>query len=122
VSRTSASQGARMPPSTVHGGGDDEPGECERGHEIVPNFSFATAPAPKIIVIPRPRMSRVKRRSSGFAQRRQSTDVTMSVCTGAFVLAKTGLLSGKPATTITTRTRIWRCSFRISRSNVERAS
>ncbi len=29
----------------------------------------------------------------------KNTDVTMSVCTGAFVLAKTGLLSGKTATT-----------------------
>src|SRR5260370_1726937 len=29
----------------------------------------------------------------------KNTDVTMSVCTGAFVLAKTGLLSGKSATT-----------------------
>ena len=31
-----------------------------------------------------------------------NTDVTMSVCTGAFVLAKTGLLSGKAATTFHT--------------------
>lgn len=29
----------------------------------------------------------------------RTTDVTMSVCTGAFVLASTGLLAGKPATT-----------------------
>jgi YHS domain-containing protein len=29
----------------------------------------------------------------------RATDVTMSVCTGAFLLAKTGLLSGKAATT-----------------------
>jgi transcriptional regulator GlxA family with amidase domain len=32
-------------------------------------------------------------------QSTKNTDVTMSVCTGAFVLAKTGLLSGKAATT-----------------------
>ena len=32
-------------------------------------------------------------------QSTKNTDVTMSVCTGAFVLAKTGLLSGKSATT-----------------------
>lgn len=29
----------------------------------------------------------------------KTTDVTMSVCTGAFVLASTGLLAGRPATT-----------------------
>src|SRR6185295_9767104 len=29
----------------------------------------------------------------------KKADLTMSVCTGAFVLAKTGLLSGKSATT-----------------------
>src|SRR5882672_11465492 len=60
------------------------------GMKIVPNFSFATAPAPKIIVIPA---------QDEPSEATQSTDVTMSVCTGAFVLAKTGLLSGKPATT-----------------------
>jgi len=58
--------------------------------KIVPNFSFETAPAPKIIVIPA---------QDEPSEATQSTDVTMSVCTGAFVLAKTGLLSGKPATT-----------------------
>jgi putative intracellular protease/amidase/YHS domain-containing protein len=68
------------------------------GLKILPNFSFETAPAPKIIVIPaqdEPSEATLKwiRAAS------QSTDVTMSVCTGAFVLAKTGLLSGKPATT-----------------------
>jgi transcriptional regulator GlxA family with amidase domain/YHS domain-containing protein len=68
------------------------------GMEIMPNFTFATAPAPKIIVIPaqdEPSEATLK----WIRAATQSTDVTMSVCTGAFVLAKTGLLSGKPATT-----------------------
>src|ERR1700693_917709 len=68
------------------------------GMKIVPNFSFETAPAPKIIVIPaQDEPSEATLNWSSAATR--STDVTMSVCTGAFVLAKTGLLSGKAATT-----------------------
>jgi putative intracellular protease/amidase/YHS domain-containing protein len=68
------------------------------GMKIVPNFDFATAPAPKIIVIPaqdEPSAATL----NWIRTATRTTDVTMSVCTGAFVLAKTGLLSGKPATT-----------------------
>ena len=68
------------------------------GMKIVPDYTFVNAPAPKVIVIPaqsEPSAAMLKwiRESS------KNTDVTMSVCTGAFVLAKTGLLSGKSATT-----------------------
>ncbi len=68
------------------------------GMKIVPNFDFATVPPPKIIVIPaqdEPSAATL----NWIRTATRSTDVTMSVCTGAFVLAKTGLLSGKPATT-----------------------
>jgi len=68
------------------------------GLTIVPNFTFATAPAPKVIVIPA--QHEASEAALGWIRRAsERTDVTMSVCTGAFVLAKTGLLSGKPATT-----------------------
>ena len=68
------------------------------GMKIVPDYTFENAPAPKVIVIPaqsRPSEATLEwiRNST------KATDVTMSVCTGAFVLAKTGLLSGKAATT-----------------------
>jgi transcriptional regulator GlxA family with amidase domain len=68
------------------------------GMKIVPDYTFANAPAPKVIVIPAqsdpsPAMLEWIRKNS------KDTDVTMSVCTGAFVLAKSGLLSGKSATT-----------------------
>jgi putative intracellular protease/amidase/YHS domain-containing protein len=68
------------------------------GMKIVPDYTFENAPAPKVIVIPaqsRPSEATLEwiRKST------KSTDVTMSVCTGAFVLARTGLLSGKAATT-----------------------
>jgi putative intracellular protease/amidase/YHS domain-containing protein len=68
------------------------------GMKIVPDYTFANAPAPKVIVIPaqhEPSLAMLEwiRKNS------KNTDLTMSVCTGAFVLAKTGLLSGKSATT-----------------------
>src|SRR5580700_8726382 len=68
------------------------------GLQVVPNFTFASAPPPRIIVIPAQdgagdaALAWLRRASAG-------TDLTMSVCTGAFVLARTGLLDGKAATT-----------------------
>ena len=74
------------------------PIQASGGMKIVPDYTLATAPAPKVIVIPaqsKPSEAMLEwiRKST------KNTDVTMSVCTGAFVLAKTGLLSGKSATT-----------------------
>ncbi len=69
----------------------------ESGLTVVPNYTFETAPQPKIIVIPAQDASEAMlqwiRKSSG------GTDLTMSVCVGAIVLARTGLLDGKSATT-----------------------
>jgi putative intracellular protease/amidase/YHS domain-containing protein len=68
------------------------------GLKITPNYTIANAPAPKVIVIPAqsPASEATK---NWIRNATKSTDVTMSVCTGAFVLASTGLLSGKSATT-----------------------
>jgi putative intracellular protease/amidase/YHS domain-containing protein len=68
------------------------------GMKIVPEYTFATAPVPKIIVIPAQDGSS-EAMLEWIRKSTRHTDVTMSVCTGAFVLAKTGLLSGKSATT-----------------------
>jgi YHS domain-containing protein len=66
--------------------------------KIVPDYTFENAPAPKVIVIPA--QSQPSKATLEWIRRStKTTDVTMSVCTGAFVLAKTGLLSGKAATT-----------------------
>ena len=68
------------------------------GMYIVPDYTFENAPAPKVIVIPA--QSEPSEATLEWVRKAtKSTDVTMSVCTGAFLLAKTGLLSGKAATT-----------------------
>jgi putative intracellular protease/amidase/YHS domain-containing protein len=68
------------------------------GMKIVPNFTLQDAPAPKVVVIPA--QDGVGDAALEWIRKvTHHTDVTMSVCTGAYVLARTGLLSGKSATT-----------------------
>ena len=68
------------------------------GMIITPQYTLATAPAPKVIVIPAqsPPTDAVL---AWIRRAAQTADFTMSVCTGAYLLAQTGLLSGKEATT-----------------------
>ncbi len=68
------------------------------GMTIVPAYTFATAPAPKVIVIPA-QSEPTEAALAWIREASRNADLTMSVCTGAFLLAKTGLLSGKAATT-----------------------
>ena len=68
------------------------------GLQVVPDYTFGDAPAPRVVVIPAqggatPKMREWIQKAAGHA------DMVMSVCTGAFVLADTGLLHGKSATT-----------------------
>lgn len=72
--------------------------QASGGMKIVPDYTFAKAPAPKVIVIPA-QSEPSKAMLEWIRQASKNTDVTMSVCTGAFILAKTGLLDGKSATT-----------------------
>lgn len=75
-----------------------DPIEASGGMKILPQYTFSNAPAPKVIVIPA--QEGVSDAMLGWIREQsRQTDVTMSVCTGAFVLAKTGLLNGKRATT-----------------------
>ena len=77
-----------------------EPIIASGGMKIIPEYTFETAPAPKVIVIPAQKANAAM--LDWIRTSTKSTDVTMSVCTGAYVLAKTGLLSGKSATTFHT--------------------
>lgn len=71
--------------------------EASGGMKIVPDYTFENAPAPKVVVIPAQAGSTALH--AWLRKVVDSTDVTMSVCTGAFQLGRAGLLSGKEATT-----------------------
>ena len=69
------------------------------GLQIVPNFTFADAPSPKIVVVPAQEGSEALVAWLKKVAANSGTDLVSSVCTGAFQLAKAGLLNGKSATT-----------------------
>ena len=68
------------------------------GIKIIPEYTYANAPKPKLVVIPA-QDGKTAAMLDWIREATKTADVTMSVCTGAFVLASTGLLRGKPATT-----------------------
>jgi transcriptional regulator GlxA family with amidase domain len=74
-----------------------EPIEASAGMKIIPDYTFETAPAPKVVVIPA--QSGSPALHAWLRKIVDSTDVTMSVCTGAFQLGRAGLLNGQEATT-----------------------
>ena len=74
-----------------------EPLTGSAGLKLVPDYTFDTAPQPKVVVVPAQRGSQALH--AWLRKVSTTADVTMSVCTGAFQLGKAGLLSGKSATT-----------------------
>ena len=65
---------------------------------IVPNYSFENAPKPQVIVIPA-QSGRSEAQKKWLLENSKTADVTMSVCTGASMLAAYGLLDHQDATT-----------------------
>lgn len=67
------------------------------GMKLVPDYTLEMAPPAKIVVVPAQKGSRqIEEWLAGIAP---DVDLIMSVCTGAFVLARAGLLNGRSATT-----------------------
>jgi transcriptional regulator GlxA family with amidase domain len=67
------------------------------GLRVVPNYTFADAPHPDIVVVGAQRGARGL--PEWLRARVRDSRIVMSVCTGAFKLADAGLLDGKKATT-----------------------
>jgi transcriptional regulator GlxA family with amidase domain len=75
-----------------------KPVRASGGLKITPDHDFSTAPIPRLIVVPaQDRPSEAVKQ--WLTKTSPHTDVTMSVCTGAFVLGAAGMLSGQAATT-----------------------
>ena len=67
------------------------------GMKITPNRLLSDAGQPKVIVLPAHQAS--EEEIAWIKKAAAEADVVMSVCTGTFVLARTGLLKGQEATT-----------------------
>lgn len=81
-----------------------EPIRTWGGMVIVPDYTLADAPAPKVVVIPaqgdgRQGASTTPAKVEWLRHVAPHADIILSVCTGAFLLARTGLLDGLDATT-----------------------
>jgi transcriptional regulator GlxA family with amidase domain len=76
---------------------EEGPLEMTGGLKVLPTYSIRNAPQPNVIVVPAQKSTAESR--AWLAQASAGTDVTMSVCTGAFQLARAGLLKGVAATT-----------------------
>src|SRR5215813_11031109 len=74
-----------------------EPLAGSAGLKLVPDYTFDSAPQPKVVVVPAQRGSQALH--AWLNKMSSSTDLIMSVCTGAFQLGRAGLLAGKSATT-----------------------
>ncbi len=79
-----------------------EPILSQRFIKVIPQYSIADAPKPDIVVLPGGGTDSVLSDPEFLAwagKVARESEVAMSVCTGAFILGKNGLLDGKTVTT-----------------------
>lgn len=92
---------AQMPFELYTVGRDRQPihtsGGMKPGMTVVPDYGFADAPAPDVVVVGA--QSGDEQLGAWLRKANAQHAFIMSVCTGAFRLAQAGLLDGKPATT-----------------------
>jgi transcriptional regulator GlxA family with amidase domain len=77
----------------------DEPLEATSGMIIKPRFTFETMPANPNVIVIGAQGEHTPAKIAWIQEASKTADLVMSVCTGAFLLAKTGLLDGLSATT-----------------------
>lgn len=81
---------------------DGNPVKAHTGTAITPQFSINNSPQPDVLVIPGGDLGlagKNKELASWIIKTSDKSLITLSVCTGAFILADLGLLDGKEATT-----------------------
>src|SRR5215469_1318913 len=82
---------------------NSQPIDAIFGQKLIPDYIFGSAPPADIVLVPGGAGSRKAMQNAvvlkWLQQRAQSSKYVMSVCTGALILAKAGLLDGLSATT-----------------------
>jgi transcriptional regulator GlxA family with amidase domain len=76
---------------------------ARNGLRVIPHFTLAECPPPSLLVVPGGQGTRREMHNAALlawvAARAAATELTLSVCTGALILAKAELLDGLEATT-----------------------
>lgn len=68
------------------------------GMAVIPNYTYDDIPQPNVIIMGA-QQEHTDRKIAWIREAAPKADIVLSVCTGAFLLAKTGLLDGLRATT-----------------------